>query len=216
MYGLYAASYADTTRSRFASDLDGKTHVVLLHEPTGELCGFSTIEVYAASLAGRHVRVIFSGDTIIDPGHWGSSALAFEWIRFAGLVKREDENLPLYWFLIAKGHRTYRFLSTFARRYVPSHRDAARSDEQALLDAVATQKFGDAYNAATGVIRFAEPCGRLAPALAEVSERHRGLPAVDFFLRRNPGYRSGDELACLCELTAGNLRPLATRLFVGG
>jgi hypothetical protein len=34
---------------------------------------------------------------------------------------------------------------------------------------------------------------------------------VRFFLTRNPGYREGDELVCLAELAAANMRSLAAR-----
>ena len=164
-------------------------------------------------MAGRNLRVIYSGDTIIDPAHWGSSALAFEWLRFAGCIRREQPELPLYWLLIVKGHRTYRFLSTFARDYAPHHGARNTSDRLELLNALAAEKFGDDYDPATGIVRFASPCGRLNDDLADVPVRHRRLPAVQYFLERNPGYRNGDELVCICELAAENLRPLALRVF---
>lgn len=35
-------------------------------------------------------------------------------------------------------------------------------------------------------------------------------------MQRNPGYRQGDELVCLCEVAASNLKPLAQRVFLRG
>ena len=47
-------------------------------------------------------------------------------------------------------------------------------------------------------------------------ERERKRPDVAYFLQCNPGYASGDELVCLCELSTDNMRPLTRRLFVQG
>jgi len=213
MFRLYAANYADTAREIFARDLAAKTHVLVLTDPVGQLCGFSTIELYSTSFAGGIIRVMFSGDTIISREHWGSQALAFEWIRFAGEVERSAPAAPLYWLLIVKGHRTYRFLPTFAQSYIPHHACPATAFEQALRDVLAREKFGEAYDSTTGVIRFPTAQGRLRPLLADISQRHMRLPEVGHFLRLNPGYRDGDELVCLCRLAEQNLRPRAARIF---
>ena len=214
MYRLYATHYLDTDTSTFERDLAGKTHVLVLADEGGALCGFSTLELYATSdVAGMPIRVVFSGDTIIAPAHWGNSALAFEWLRFVGQEKRRRRHLPLYWLLIVKGHRTYRYLSTFARRYTPHHEPGSDAGEEALRDALASAKFGTAYDPASGVARFGPNGGRLSEPLADVSETHRSRPAVAYFLERNPGYRRGDELVCVCELADSNLRPLARRVF---
>lgn len=213
MYSLYRSNYADTEVSVFSRDLAAKTHVIMLEDPSGILCGFSTLQIYETRARDRRVRVIYSGDTIIDPEHWGNPALAFEWIRLAGELKLQQPEIPLYWLLIVKGHRTYRFLPAFAYRYVPHHSDAADAMDIALRDELAREKFGAAFDPSSAVARFSQPQGRLRDALAEIPDHHRRLPEVAFFLERNPHYRRGDELVCLCELSAENLKPIARRVF---
>ncbi len=224
MYALYAASYRDTDATRFRRDLDDKTHCIVLRDGAGEIQGFSTLKLYETRWRDAPIRVMFSGDTIVDPAHWGTQQLAFAWIRHAGEVRRAAPALPLYWFLICKGHRTYRYLGAFARHYVPRAGSAAGAAgtsadadaaAQALLDHLAAERYGAAYDRAAGILAFDAPQGRLAPDLAGISEAHRRLAHVAYFLERNPGYARGDELVCLCELSAANLRPLARRLFEG-
>ena len=212
MYELYAASYADTSYDRFRRDLDAKTHVLLLTHGGEILRGFTTLQYYSSDAPGYPVRVLFSGDTVIEPAYWGNSAWALEWIRFAGTLARRS-GTPLYWLLIVKGHRTYRFLPAFARRYIPHHKLAGTADDRTLLAALAREKFGDSFDPASGIVRFPTPQGRLNGVLADVPDRHRRLPSVAHFLQLNPGYREGNELVCLCELSRDNLRPLAARAF---
>lgn len=212
MFELYASNYADVSDHIFRRDLEQKTDVLLLTNADDQLRGFTTLEIYSSNAAGRPVRVLFSGDTIIDPAYWGSPAWALEWIRFAGTVARRHET-PLYWLLIVKGHRTYRFLPAFATHYIPHHKIPEQPDDRAMLSALAREKFGDHFDSASGVVRFPTPQGRLVDKLADVPVKHRKLGSVAHFLKLNPGYRDGDELVCLCRLALDNLRPLAARAF---
>lgn len=215
MYALYARYYDAVSRERFLADLADKHYTVLLHDQAGVLQGFSTLAEYPREFDGRSIGVLFSGDTVVDARHWGQQALTFAWLRLAGRLKARAPERPLYWFLISKGHRTYRFLTAFAREFWPAFDRPTPPRMQALMNALARERFGGDFDAAAGVIRFAESRGHLREPFATVSEAHRRLPEVAFFLARNPGYARGDELVCLCELAAEKLRPLARRIFCG-
>ena len=212
MWDLYRRNYDGTTRVRFDEDLADKQQAILVRDPDGAIQGFSTLKVWTTAFEGRDIRVVFSGDTIIDPAHWGSQALAFAWLRRAGELRREQPHLPLFWFLIVKGPRTYRYLPTFAREYHPS-RDAENPMLARLAAELATHRYGSQYDPAGGLVRFADSHGHLNGTLAWVSDREARRPDVAYFLSRNPRYMLGDELVCVCELADGNLRPIAQRAF---
>jgi hypothetical protein len=215
MYALYRRYYDASTWTLFAADLAAKDHALLLRDETGAVQGFSTLAVYERAFGDRAVRVIFSGDTIVDERHWGQQALAFAWLRLAGSIRAARPEVPLYWLLISKGHRTYRYLPAFSRAFLPSPDAGTAADLGALRDFLARDRFGADYDAAAGVVRFAAPRGHLRAEYAQVPDAHRRLPEVAFFLDRNPGYARGDELVCVCELAAATLRPLARRAFAG-
>jgi len=211
MADLYLRYYEGTDRQLFHADLQQKREVLLLYaEDT--LVGFTTLEFYDFTWQGRDLLVVFSGDTIVEREHWGQQALAFAWIQRMGELKRRHPECPLYWFLIVKGHRTYRYLPAFAKSFYP-HWAEDREDLRPLADALARLKFGDDYNPATGVIEFKNSRGHLRADLAFPDEEERAKAPVRFFLRRNPGYLEGQELVCLCELADENLKPLSRRLF---
>ena len=216
MYRLYDCYYGAASETAFRRDLRAKDKVILLRNRAGELRGFSTLAVTEFDFDNRTHRAIFSGDTIIDRRHWGEHALAFTWIELAGSIKREAPDVPLYWFLIVKGVRTFRYLPVFARRFYPHWEVPTPACEQRLLDTLASDRFGDAYDPRRGVISFPRSRGHLRSEFADVPAQHLGRPEVRFFLERNPGYRRGDELACITELHAENLRPMARRLFSKG
>ena len=216
MYALYERYYEGSSWALFAGDLAGKDRVIVLRDETGTLQGFSTLAIYERTFEGAPVRVLFSGDTVVEESHWGQQALAFAWLRFAGAVKAERPDLPLYWLLISKGHRTYRYLPAFSRAFHPSPGDTGTDALRPLKDFLARDRFGADYDAATGVVRFPQSRGHLRDPYADVPVAHRRLPEVAFFLASNPGYAQGDELVCVCELAADRLQPIARRAFMAG
>jgi hypothetical protein len=216
MFALYERYYGGTSYRRFTTDLANKDHVLLLRDEAGSLQGFSTLAVYERAFAGESMRVLFSGDTVVDEHYWGQQTLAFSWLRLAGEIKAEQPDKRLYWLLISKGHRTYRYLSAFSREFYPAPKCTTPKRFLELMEFLARDRFGDAYDAETGVLHFPQSLGHLREAYTRVPEAHQRLPEVAFFLARNPGYVRGDELVCLCELSAENLQPIARRAFLGG
>jgi len=207
---LYLNYYDSSDEMTILSDLKKKTEILLLYHHN-ELVGFTTFELYEHLYKGVEIEVIYSGDTIVHHEHWGQQALAYAWIRRIGQLKSALKTKPLYWFLIVKGHRTYKYLPTFAKSFYP-HWSVDRSDLKALLDELAGEKFGQYYNAQTGLIVFESSKGHLKEAYVHPSEKEQLRDAVSFFLKRNPKYYRGDELACLCEVNDTNMRPLTKRI----
>src|SRR5262245_31396143 len=216
MYAIYAAHYDGTSMPRFSADLEAKDLVLSVHDEDGALQGFTTLLVIDSEMEGRPVRALYSGDTIIDRAYWGSQVLAFNWIRLAGSIKQMEPEIPLYWFLIVKGHRTFRYLSAFSRNFYPHWAVPTPQAERALMDQLAGGRFPEHYAPDRGIVHFPSSHGHLKPDLAEITPSEAARPDVGFFLAMNPGYRRGDELVCLTELAADNLRPLARKQFSMG
>jgi hypothetical protein len=214
MWQLYAGYYDGTAEQLFRSDLAKKSHVLLSRDVEGEIQGFSTIELDRQIFDGREIGVVFSGDTIIDHRYWAKNDFAFCWIRFASTLYQANPELPLYWLLIVKGHRTYRYMSVFGKRWYPAPGWDTPASVQRLMDQLASERFGDAWNPETGLLHFEKSQGHLKPEWAEVPEAARRRKEVAFFLERNPDYDRGDELVCLCEISLENMKPLTKRIFL--
>lgn len=213
MFVLYNKYYGGTTSKLFCGDLLEKDHAILLEDESQRICGFSTVCQFSVAFEGQFLKVIFSGDTIVEPSYWGKNNLAQEWLKYAGKIKSQDPSLPLYWLLIVKGHRTYRYLSAFSHSYYPAPDVETPFVKKRLMDHLSRLLFGDAYDADKGILHFAESRGHLKEEWANIPQKDLQRQEVQYFLRSNPGYRYGDELVCLCELTEANLKPLSRRIF---
>lgn len=214
MAQLYLAYYDNTDENVFFRDLRAKDSVVLLY-CLNELVGFSTLLFYDFFWREQKNRIVYSGDTIVCREHWGQLALPAAWLRHMGRLYREETSSPLYWFLLVKGHRTYKFLPAFAHEYHPDP-GSNRHELKRLADLLAMEKFGADYNPLTGVVEFERSLGNLKDEVAHPAGRELSNPAVRFFLQRNPGYLKGHELVCLCRVDPDNLRPFARRIFEEG
>ncbi len=208
---LYLTYYDGSNETQILADLNAKSEVLLVFYDA-LLIGFTTLRVYEFPWNEKEVRIIYSGDTIVDKAHWGQQALAFAWIARMGELKREKPELKMYWFVIIKGHRTYKYLPTFGKSFYP-HWSIDRSDLKPLADALAVQKFGDHYNSATGLVEFPVSQGHLKDDIALPSAEELTKDSVQFFLAKNPNYRLGHELVCLCEIAEDNMKPLTKRIF---
>jgi hypothetical protein len=216
MYALFEQYYDAVSMEQFVNDLESKTLAILLHDHDGVFQGFSTIEVIHFETEGDPAIALYSGDTIINHQCWGEHQLAEAWCYFAGQIKQQYPDVPLYWFLLVKGHRTYRLLPAFTREYYPNAKSEMPPNLRKLVDQLATDKFGDAYLPEAGILHFSKSHGHLRPEWTQLSDDVKSKRHVAFFLQANPGYISGDELVCLTELSERNMRFISRTAFTRG
>lgn len=217
MFLLHRRYFERVQRERFDSDLAEKDWVIRLHD--GErIVGFSTQRLLTLEWADRPRHFLFSGDTIVDRAHWHEQGLAGAFGHVMLRLMRERGETDLYWFLITKGYRTYRFLPTFFHEFVPgpaapsNGHDVGDSELSALLHAVASARYGTAFDAERGIIVAGPESDCLRPELRAIPEAKRRDPHVAFFLDRNPGFIRGDELVCLARIQRSNLNRCAWRV----
>jgi hypothetical protein len=214
MWGLFDRYYADVERSRFEADLAQKQKVILLRDSGDRsIQGFSTIQILEGEVEGKPYRALYSGDTVCDRAYWGQKALQrqFLWVLISEKLRRPS--VPLYWFLISKGYKTYLLL---ARNYPdcwPRRGVVTPGHVAQILDQLATRKFGAAWKRELGIVRFDTPLGRLKEQVAPIEERLLEDPDIRFFAEHNPGHVHGEELCCLAAVDFHLLR-VAMRKFL--
>jgi hypothetical protein len=213
MFGLMDRHYAQVAREVFETDLAEKQWVIQVLDPHTEMvCGFSTQMMLKVAVAGRSVRALFSGDTIIAREHWGDSTLASVWGQLAlSLVDAFGEG-DLYWFLISKGYKTYRFLPVFFREFYPRHDAPTPAWAREVIDVLGRTRYPDAYDPAAGIIRAGPGKDRLRDGVADITPERLRDPHVRYFAERNPGHAQGAELCCLAPLYRDNFNLAALRV----
>lgn len=204
MFALMTQYYDCVRRRDFDTDLAEKHWVIAMFDHSGRVCGFSTQMLLEVPLAGRTVRALFSGDTIVDRQHWARNPLTGLWGRLSLALVDRYVSGPLYWFLISKGYKTYRFLPLFFREFYPRADRPTPPREQHLLGMLGQAKFPASFDPDAGIVRSQPDSCRLRTGVAELTPRHLADPDIRFFCERNPRHAQGDELCCLAPLSREN------------
>jgi hypothetical protein len=211
MFRLFSRYYADVNFEEFRSDLQEKDECVLL---STEVCpnehgsdemeserivGFTTLH-RTRDHGPRGGTYLFTGDTVLDQCCWGRRILekAFFWVMLKEKLRAPLR--PLYWMLISKGYVTYLMM---VRNFPSSYPRCDRSTPapvQQRLDRYYGRRYPDRYSAQSGLVRSSSARGAVAGHLADPRGSMRRDPDVAYFLRHNPDYSDGDELACIAEV----------------
>jgi hypothetical protein len=198
------------TREQFERDLEEKNWVIRIRREL-RLSGFSTLLVRLVEVDGEIVTAIYSGDTIVAQDSWNSPALARAWIAAVNYLRVAVPQHRCYWLLLSSGFRTYRLLTVFWREFYPRHDAPTPKHHQRLLTFLARSQYNACYDASSNIVRFPVP-QRLRESLSMVPDGRRLDPHIAFFLEKNPGYESGDELVCITEITEANLTQAGRRM----
>ena len=211
MYALYCKYFTNTDFGRFYGDMNEKDWVIIQRHH-GEIVGFSTHKLIPLMVNGHKKLFLFSGDTLIDQKYRAKSTLAGSFGHLLLYLIKEYPQAPLYWFLISKGFRTYRFLPVYFRLFFPVWNALTPPEYQILLNTVAAHRFGSAFLPGKGLISFGGKKDKLKTEMSEIPPSREKDPHVLFFMKTNPGYRDGDELACITDITRENLNEYAWRV----
>lgn len=197
----------------FLSDLAEKDWIILIRDDQGKVHGFSTIQLIWLKLELINHLYLFSGDTIIREEVRNNQSLAVAFIHFMYSLLKQFPSNPIFWFLISKGYRTYRFLPMYFKEYFPVHDKSIPEYYQQALDTVALFKYGQQYHPKEHLIRYNEPRDYLNPLHAQIPNGRLKDPDIEYFSRINPMFYKGEELTCIASIHASNFKPIISKIY---
>ena len=210
MWELYSNHYDNAERAIFERDLSDKQYVFLgFEDGTDEVRAFSTASIHSHAYRNRRIEVYFSGDTMVDPRYWGQQALNRSVVAALLRWRLRHPFRRLYWHLTCNGYRTFLKMANNFAEYWPHPERGLPEWQGGLIDSITRERFGVAWRPQEGVVRdHVRLKSHVAPFTSEV----RAIPAVRFFLERNPGYASGDELSMVGRVNARFFLRIAAKL----
>ena len=202
MFKLFEIFYENVSYERFYDDLQAKTRVILMLDKSNCIQGFSTLHDFDFLHHDKNYRILFSGDTIIAPEFWGTSALTMSFLKNIIILKLRYPTRPVWWFLISKGYKTYLLLANNFINYYPRFDREIPNQYESLLAGLSEKFYPGKFNSKTGVIEFRkEDHERLRDSIAPITdELMQKFPKIKFFQSKNPDWTIGCELACIGEI----------------
>jgi len=208
MFALLHRYYDDVTPDRFATDLAEKDHVFSFWSG-GDLVGFSTVMCRRDHVSGADL--IFSGDTVIREDFWGRKFLQSAFSQYLIMRKLLTPHRRLFWMLISKGYKTYLMMRRNFPRSFPNPHGEPPPRIKEVMDQYYSRRFGRAYQPAAGLISFETSMGTVRGDLALPPPGALEDPDIAHFVRCNPDYLRGVELACTAEIRLRDLAALVTK-----
>jgi len=209
MYSLMDSHYDNVKKENFDCDLLEKNWILLLRDELKIIRGFSTIMILDLEIDGIMVKGIFSGDTIIDQDYWGETELLKKWGQFVMDIASRYQGDEVYWLLLSKGYKTYRFLPIYFKEFYPRYKQETPEFEKKLIDKYGEYKYPKGYCSKTGLIYNQGDNYYLKAEIDQIPKSKLKNPHVKFFLDKNSGYNKGNELVCVAKLTDDNLKKTA-------
>ena len=152
MYSLMAKFYNNITKKNFTKDFLDKDFCIILKDEEDKIKGFSTQKILKLDYEGKDIHGVFSGDTVIHKENWGSFSLFQVFAKFFFTYGEQYENF--YWFLIVKGHKTYKILPTFLKKFYPNFKEDTPPEMKSLMDFFGHTKYPEEYNPIEGIIEY--------------------------------------------------------------
>jgi hypothetical protein len=170
----------------------------------GRLVGITALDVYPAEFEGRKVGVIFTSHVMLDEAFRGHNLLQrLGWRTFLRTRLRFPFH-TIYWFFDSFSYKSYLLLPRNFRDFWPRRERPTPPWELGLMNHLAIQMYGDAWQPALGIVRRTGQ-KRLRPETAPLQAEFDRDPDLAFYAGANPGHAEGDMLVCLCPLTFANL-----------
>ncbi|MBF0523265.1 MAG: hypothetical protein HQL24_09455 [Candidatus Omnitrophica bacterium] len=202
MFHLMDQTYSGVTLDRMKQDLSNKQYLLSLLDDAGELRGFTTIQIFDSHFRGKTVKIIYSGDTVIGQEFRGELELMRAWWQFVDMIQRKHQDKDLYWMLISKGWRTYKFLPLFFKEFYPNKSCETPKEFQEFIDRLGSFKFPKEHK--RGLVIPKQP-DFLRIGRSDVPEYRKDDADILFFLGKNPDFYKGTELVCVAKLHSSNL-----------
>ena len=213
MLSLHQQYYDNVEQEVFYKDLSQKDWVILLENPKAEVVGFSTVQLISLTIYGKVHLFVFSGDTVIREDARNPHGLTAGFIQMIFVLIKKHPKQPLYWFLISKGYRTYRFMPLYFKEFYPVYNQPTPKEKAGILNSIARYKFGELYDPERNVIVYPYEKDKLKPDHAIIQEaRQSKNPHIRFFAERNPTFYKGDDLASIAQLNPNNFLPAIERI----
>lgn len=200
MYELYSKYYERTSLDIFLQDISKKSGVLLVYRKSDEkIVGFSTIQFFDSKVDGKRVRVVFSGDTVVEKEYWGRNGIVQAFMRRLLIERLRHPLVPFYWFLISKGYKTFLILTNNFYNYYPNIQgDNPRYKR--VVEEFCAQTFNEAFDRERMLLDFGHDYVSLKESVADITPEDRlGEPNIAFFEQRNPSWQRGTELPCLAS-----------------
>jgi len=201
--------FYDVDRAFAEAELRARQSIAMFRM-NGSLLGMAAIDIYPFDFRGQKLIVISNAHVLIREAWRGRNLLQKLGARVFLATRIKYPTRPIYWFYDTFSYKSYLLMPRNFRVYWPRHDIPMPEPVAALMNQLATARYGAAWQSERGVV-LRSGQKRMRYTAAPLVLGPGSDPALEFFARANPGHPDGDMLVCLCPLTLSNWFSLAQK-----
>lgn len=169
------------------------------------LFAFHTFKFLDFEVDGTKYRGIYDGDLITKKNKPKIASLLFTEILKVYHKEQQRCGLRLFDLLPLAGTQMYSCLDDLYRVYYPNPLHGIPVHDKRILDALAGKIFGKNYDPVKGLISYTDNQYSLKKAPESQHLAKTENPSSLFYLKLNPDFENGTDLACIAEITRENI-----------
>lgn len=191
-------------RAKLEAVLDASAYVWIGRDGAGEIVATTAVRLLQVRDAGRAAIVIYTAMVAVDPAHRRCGLIQQMGLRSFLLARARTPFRPIYWLSLSASPAAYMQMARNFATFWPRRDQPMPAFARAVLDQALGSLGITAIEQVEGCYRLPDEFG-VSDRAQDPSRWDRSDADVDFFLRVNPGYQRGSDLACLCPLGLGRL-----------
>lgn len=201
---LAAEAFSGDFEASIRKDLSSGMEIITVYRAE-ELLAFHTFKFLDFEVDGTKYRGVYDGDLITKKNKPKIASLLFTEILKVYHKEQQRCGLRLFDLLPLAGTQMYSCLDDLYRKYYPNPYYETPDYEKQVLDALASEIFGRNYDSVRGLISYSNNKYALKTVQPDSNAPKKETPSSLFYLKLNPGFEDGTDLACLAEVSRENI-----------
>lgn len=200
LYGIFSKYYQNVSLEKFIKDFNEKKHLIIFHRKSDKsIMGFATVTFFDLEIDSRNVRVVYSGDVVLEKEYWGLKVFQQAYMLYFIYIRAKSLK-PVYWYLMSQSYKTYLMMANRFPDFFPNYKKDYPSFEKKIVDQISFQRFGESYHQESTTVDLKKENYTLVNNIGYINPSLLSNPHIAFFQKKNPNHEKGIELVCLAKI----------------
>ena len=191
-----------------------KQHQFVVFYQGEKLVGFTGIKIQKVKIAGRTRRLIYYGQTVLDPRVRGKSLLAASGFKLCLKYWKDLLLGRICFWCDALSYKSYLLFAKSVESCYPSYQAPTPKAIDHVIQYIGNENYKDTFCAATGTVQKPENYINDPSVLVQPADKND--PDINFYVRQNPGYQVGHGLITVAPIGYKDILMLAGRFLSKG
>lgn len=204
----FITKYIAYPRARLESVLTHADYVWCCRDPQNRIAGSTAVRRISVRSKDSRATVLYTAAVALSPAARRQGLFAQMGFQSYLIERRRSLFEPLYWLSLAATPAGYLQMAQNVLRFWPNRLEKTPAKIQSIIEQALNSLESRGLERDDGVFRLLDDFA-VTDRSQQAARWDRGIADVEFFLRANPSYAQGSNLACIAPLDVESFAELA-------